>query len=212
MEDPASNSHTSRETPKPKVAKRVEQVVSEGNVVEEKKSLGRKFKDLFAGADARGALHYVVIEVLAPAAKNMVLEATSKGMERIMYPDAPAPGRRIYGPTAGSRVSYSSVGYRPPKTRPPAGRQRTIDVGATQRPSTDYVISSRTEAETVVERMGDLLETYNVVTVADLHDLIGLNSVHTDNKWGWDSLRGVDVRPVREGFLITLPPPEPISY
>lgn len=197
-----------KDAPEAVEKKVVEQVVSEGGATPQKKSLGSKFKELFAGADAKGAVSYVVTEVLIPAARNMILEGVTKGVERIVYPDANPPGRRIYGPTTTSRVSYSPGGYRPPETRPPTGR--TIRSSTSPRPNTDYVISSRAEAELVVERMGDLLEVYEVVTVADLHDLIGIPAVHTDNKFGWDNLRGVDVRPVRDGYLITLGPPDPI--
>lgn len=220
-QDPTSNSAKSRQVrPTPQVPpvapetveKKVERVVAEGGVVPEKKSVGRKLRDLISGADAKGAVTYVVVEVMLPAARSMAVEVGTKFVERIFYPDSPAPGRRIYGPTMGSRpATYNGMGYRPASTRPPSGRM--IETRAsTQRPDTGYIIASRADAEVVLERMSDLLDVYQVVTVADLHDLIGISSVHTDNKWGWDNLRGVEIKAVRDGYLITLSPPEPISY
>jgi hypothetical protein len=72
------------------------------------------------------------------------------------------------------------------------------------------VIASRQEAEEVLDRMYDLISQYDAVTVAELYELTGLESSHTDQKWGWEDLRGSGVGRVRGGgYLLELP--EPIS-
>jgi hypothetical protein len=70
---------------------------------------------------------------------------------------------------------------------------------------------SREEAENVIERLGDIIDVYKVATVADLHSLCDLPSTYIDNKWGWQALNYASVRQIREGFLLDLPPAEPIS-
>jgi hypothetical protein len=223
--DPASNSNKSRaERPRvvgtsgeppteAPVKEKVEAVVSAGGVVEKKKTIGAKFRALVGGADAKGAATYVVVEVLIPAARGLLADVGKTFVDQIFYPHSTAPGRRIYGPTSGSRVTYNApTGYRPAGSRPPLGVRPGITAPSAGRPPTDYVIASRREAETVVERLGDLLDHYQVVTVLDFHDLMGLPSVHTQSKWGWDNLRGVDIRPVRDGYMITMPDPEPINF
>jgi hypothetical protein len=55
------------------------------------------------------------------------------------------------------------------------------------------------------------LEMYEVVSVADLNDLVGFETSYVDQKWGWTYLGNARVRPIREGFLVDLPPAEPIG-
>jgi hypothetical protein len=87
-----------------------------------------------------------------------------------------------------------------PPYAPPRRRQ---DVG-------EIILISRDEAELVIERLTDIIDKYEVASVADLHDLVGLPTTYVDNKWGWSVLNSVGVRQIREGFLIDLPPVEPI--
>ena len=219
MVDPQANSNKSREARIENPSKeKVEKVVLTGEVIKKKKSLGRKFKDVFVGADARSVISYVVAEVLLPAAKNMIVDASSKGVERMMYGDVNPLGRRIYNTTGRPRVSYNAIrpeGYRDPYTRPPIGLSATRREQPTRlqypRDDSEIIISSKEEAEAVLDRMSDILQVYNVVSVADLYDLIGIPSTHIDNKWGWSSLYGLKTRQVREGFLLELPPMEVIA-
>jgi hypothetical protein len=75
----------------------------------------------------------------------------------------------------------------------------------------DIIMTSNEEADLVLERLTDIVDNYDTASIADLYDLLGLPHTYIDNKWGWDDLRDADVRQVREGFLIILPPAEPID-
>jgi hypothetical protein len=74
----------------------------------------------------------------------------------------------------------------------------------------DLILSERADAETLVERLIDIIDTYDVASVMDLNEILGLPSTPIDNKWGWTSLGKVEIRQVREGYLVDLPPPEEI--
>jgi len=74
----------------------------------------------------------------------------------------------------------------------------------------EIILISREDAETVLERLVDIIDKYDVASVADLHDLVGLPTTYVDNKWGWTNLAQVDIRQIREGFLIDLPSAEQI--
>lgn len=75
----------------------------------------------------------------------------------------------------------------------------------------EIILPTRVEADQVLERMFDLLDKYEIVTVADLYDLVGVDSNYTDEKYGWEDLRGADVdRLSRGGYLLDLPRPEPL--
>ncbi len=201
--------------PEPKPDKNIEKVVV-GEVIVQKKSLGRKFKDLFIEADLKTVVRYVCTDVLLPAARNMIVDASSKGVERMMYGES-AMRRRNYG-GAGPRITYNNPinrGYRDASYRETSSRQAPSP--ASSNPSTarqnqdTFILSSREEAELVLERLNDIIDTYEVVSVADLNDLIGQPTTYINNKWGWIYLGDVQIRQIREGYLIDLPPAEPIQ-
>lgn len=191
--------------------KKVEKVIV-GEVVVHKKSLGRKFKDLFIEADFKSVVRYVSMDVLLPAARNMIVDGASKGIERMMYGDS-AIRRRNYGAGVGPRVTYNNPinrGYRnAPSPRPPLGSLESRSAARTNRE--EFILSSREEAQLVLERMNDIIDTYEVVSVADLNDLVGFPTSHVDNKWGWLYLGDVQIRQIREGYLIDLPQAEPLG-
>jgi hypothetical protein len=58
--------------------------------------------------------------------------------------------------------------------------------------------------------MMDVINDYDVVSVADLNACLGRPSSYVDNNWGWTILKPVDIRQIREGFLLDLPPAEAI--
>lgn len=194
------------QTPKPP-EKVVEQVVT-GEAALRKKSLGRRFREVFIGGDTKSVVSYVIADVLIPQAKDMFAEAVSSGFERLIYGDS-RPGARRYGnraqpgpgPTNYTRYAVrgnNPIGRQPHEDRRPTVSVRTQDID-------DILLATRVEAETVVDRMYDLLRDYDTVSVADLHSLVGLSSSYTDQKWGWTDLQGTDVRRVREGYVLVLP-------
>lgn len=193
------------------VDKKVERVTS-GEPVRRRKSLRKQFSETFVAGDARSAVTYVVLDVLLPAAKDMIVEAGSQGIEKLIFGDnsrrrgarAPQSGptgyvsyNRLSGPMSGSRIP---------------GPQRALSRAARGRHNFDeIVLEQRNEAEEVIDRLFDLVSRYDQATVADLYELVGLQSAHTDHKWGWEDLHGAGVTRVRGGYLLDLPEPEPLD-
>lgn len=183
--------------------KRVERVTS-ANAVRRKKSLSKQFSGTFLGGDARTAGQYVIFNVIIPAAKEMMVEAGSAVIERIVYGDHRPRGR---GPMAQGlgHVAYNRMGPARPSQPQPALSQRARSTFAFE----EIIINSRQEAEEVIDQMYDILDKYESVSVADLYSLTGIESSHTDLKWGWTDLRGAAVGRVRGGgYLLDLPEPE----
>lgn len=184
--------------------KKLEKVVTT-EVVSKPQPLGRKFKSIFVSADFRSVAGYVFEDVLIPAFRNMIVDASTKGIERVMYGESRSsrpnvgPGPRI---TYNNPISRSTPGRSPRYTNQPQVQRR----GARN----DVILVSREEAELVLERLHDCIDSYDMVSVADLNDLLGLPATHVDNKWGWTYLGGAEVRQIREGYLLDLPPEEPI--
>ena len=212
MEFPSNSRKATENEPTSKQAgiKLPVQKVVTGEVVKRKKPLGRRFKEIFLGAEFKGAAQYITGDVLLPAVRNMVVDATTKGIERFVYGDTSPSRRRSMDPRAG-RVSYNSpvnrMGRQESTMMP---RQPPHQVPHSQRDPGEIILVSRQEAESVLEALIDILDKYEVVSVADLYSLVGLPTNMIDNKWGWSALHYVNIRQVREGWLLDLPSVEPI--
>lgn len=202
--DYQSNANKDRE---PKTEKHIEKVVT-GEVVQKPKGIGRKFKDIFFGGDAKAALRFVSSDVLLPALRNLIVDMTSKGIERVVYGESSYRRRPTdYRP----RVQYNNpIYYRPQDPRGPNLPDQSRAYRTKRREPNDIILGTREEADVVVERMIDIIDKYQVVSLADLYDLLGLEGSYIDNKWGWTYLNNIEVRQVREGYLLDLPPLEEI--
>ena len=207
LPDFPSNSEASKKTNGN--GKHITPVVS-SSAVRRKKSLRKQFSETFVAGDARSAIHYVLFDVLLPAAKDMVVEAGSQGIEKLIFGDS---RRRRGGATAPQSGPYGNVAYnRYSASNLPRGPDRALSRQARGRHNFDEIIlDQRAEAEEVIDRLFDLVSRYETATVADLYELVGLSSTHTDNRWGWTDLSGAGVSRIRGGYLLDLPEPEPLD-
>lgn len=196
---------------KTKEEKKVEKVIS-GAAVTRKKGLGRKIAETFAGDDAQSVGQYILFDVVIPAAKAMISDAASQGVERLLFGDS---SRRTSTTSRGSSgyTSYSKM-YSPNRedrpSGPPGSRAMTSKARATHDFS-EVVLETRAEAEEVMGCMDDLIEKYGIASVAEFYELVGITGSFTDDKFGWDDLRGSDIRRVRQGYLLILPKPKPLT-
>lgn len=220
MEDFPANSQRARqmyEAKQPQMREdepRVERITT-ARTVPRKRGLGHKFKDTFVGGDARTAFEYMVLEVFVPSIQDAIIEAFQGGFERLVRGEGPRPARRgmVRGYGGPGYVDYRGQGGNAPTARRPQP-PRTISRQSRARGLFDeLIIASRPEAEEVLERMYDYMSRFGTVSVAHLYELTGVQSSHTDMKWGWAELRGSRVVPQRNGggYLLDLPEPQPID-
>ena len=194
MNEYQGNSHRSKEEASKEVmpSKKVERVAS-GKA--RRKNEVQKLADAFITEDVHSVKDYLIQEVLLPAAKKAISEMVSSGIDMLLYGEAKSKNRS----RNESRVSYTKY-YE---------RERDYDRGTRTRARgydyDDIILDTRREAEEVLARMQDLIDTYGMVSVADLYDLVGINGSYTDNKYGWTHLRSADVQHVRDGYLLKLP-------
>jgi len=205
MEDYQANSQKSkRDIPEKKVGK-----VITGEVVVKKKGLGRRIKDLFVEADFKSVSRYVFLEVLVPAAKNMVVDGVESGIRRIAYGESSR--RRQHG----THITYNNPINRSrwQDPRDPRMAPRPTIGPRSSRPDDDTyaILASREDAERVLEGLNTIIESYDIATISDLNELMGQPSNHVHYKWGWVGVVDAPIRQIREGYLIELPPAEPIS-
>jgi hypothetical protein len=181
-----------------------------------KRGLGRQFKETFIGGSARGAAEYMVTDVVVPAIRDTLFNALQGGLDRLIYVDTRlrrvgVGSRSPYSDGEPPRVAYNTMSTIRSTARPPAPRMLSQSSRARQE-FDEIIIQSRPEAEDVIDRMFDWLSRYGIVTVAELYEMTGIQSSHTDHKWGWTQLRGARVVPVRgKGYLLDLPEPESLG-
>lgn len=213
MENFPGNSHNpTGPKAKPAKAEKVVEKVVTGEVIQKPKSLGRRFKDLFMRGESKGAVDYVVGDVMLPAFRNLIVDATSKGVERLIYGDtAPRRGRSPLE-YRQPRVQYNTPVDRSYRGGPPGilPGQPPLRQPAHRRPDAgEVILLNKEDAELVLERLTDIIDTYDFATVADLKELVGLPAAYVDANWGWTSLQYADIRQTREGYLLDLPQAEP---
>jgi len=213
MEPPEfpSNSYASKEQREPREEKHIERIIS-GEARRKKPGIGKQFKDTFIAGSLTTAARYAVMDVLLPAARDMVVDFGTATLERIFYGDS----RRYRGSTPPQAGPTGYINYSRISTGPMGARMGSSSRAMTRRARAahdfdEIVLDSRTEAEEVIDRLFDLVSRYESASVADLYELVGLGAAHTDHKWGWTDLRGAGVTRIRDGYLLDLPDPDPLD-
>lgn len=207
MEEYKSNSYRSKETQKNDNVKpedrKIEKVVT-GVVKTKKKSKLSQAMDNFISEDAKNVKSYVFGEVLIPAIKKAISDIVTDGIDIILYGETRGKNRR----STADRVSYRSY-YDDRGGRNRMNERQAIMAGSYS--YDDIILSTRGEAEDVLSRMDELIETYGLVRVADLYDLVGITGNYTDNKYGWMNIRNAEIIRVRDGYMIKMPRAVPID-
>lgn len=201
MENYKPNSYKSREAQKAPLAEKpkVEKIVT-GGVKTKKKSELSKFKDVFIAEDMDNIKNYILMDVLVPAFKKAVSDIVRNGIDMLLYGEVGSDKRS----STASKVSYRSY-YE---------RNNDRSSGSRVKPTYGYddiVLDSRGEAEEVLDKLEELIETYKIASVADLYELVGVSCDYTANNYGWTSMRNASVVRTRDGYLIKLPKAMPLN-
>lgn len=193
------NSKTGKEAQPEKVVEKI----TVGEVRTRKKGLASRIGGSMVSEKTDSVGSYILFEVLIPAAKNMISDAVSQGVERMLFGEVRSRGR-------DNRPGYTNYN----KVRSTTGEYGNRDISRRSRTTHDFdeiILSSRGEAEEVLDRLRDLVDKYETATVNDLYDLVGITGSFTDDKWGWYDLKEAMVRPIRGGYIVVLPRTQPID-
>lgn len=212
VEDFPSNSQR-RALPRkeePETERKVIHKVVEGEVIRRKKPMGKRLRESFLGTERRSILEMIAQDVIIPSIKNMVFEAGQQGLARSLFPDSPSASRGMgFRPGDPRRTNYNGI------SRGPASPVEDRQLSRRARANHDFgelVIPTYPEARGVLEGMFAILEEYNIVAVSDMMELAGVSSQFTDRNYGWTAanggLLGADIRRVRDGWVLDLPPTE----
>lgn len=177
--------------------------VTHGEIKFKKKSAIRQFFDQFIQEDGEKIKSYVLGEVLIPSIKNAISDIITNSINILFYGNAGKYKRNV-----ADRVSYSNYNtynysYNPTSQQP----RHTAFMYE------NVCYSTYSEATDILDRMYEILDTYGVVSVSDLNQLIGISGNFTDNNYGWQNLNRNNsyIRGGRDGFELNLPKPTPIN-
>lgn len=188
MEDIPSNSKKQKEERKELTP------VVQGKVTSRKEGIGKKFAETFLSDDIYDVKHYVLHDVLIPSIRDGIYEVFTGGLSMLFYGNAKGHS----GKSKGSYVNYSGYSSGVKKVKPSLA---SIERYAYN----DIIFESRGDALEVKDTMEDILDRFNVVSVADFYELAGEDSSFTDQKYGWTNLDGVTVMRDRDGYKLRLP-------
>lgn len=208
--DYQGNSNKAKEPSEPTPEKKVEAVIEPGKAVIKERGLGSRFHRIFLGGDANTASSYVIAEVILPAFRTLVVDVVTQGIEKFVYGDS----RRPRSPSsAGPRIQYNKpVGvtqYAP--GRPMISQAPTDRWIRPTKSFDDVIVPTKDDADSVIDALIAIIDSYQVVTLAELHEILGMPTKHVDNKWGWSNLTAIEANQVREGWKITFPPMEQLK-
>lgn len=181
-----------QETP-PKAKK-----VVTGEVKMKPKSEARKIADIFVADEVHNVTNRVIDEVLIPGIRDMIRTMITEAADMMFGGGRKRNDGRPSYSTYGSYYHYNDT----KRDAPPFRSRRDFDIG-------EIVLSTRADAEDVLQEMDDWVARYGTITVASLYDILGMDmSNYQANRYGWHSLRDADVQRVSGGYLLRLPRPE----
>lgn len=194
---PGSNSIANRNVAKPEpVEEKSEQkVVAKATL--KKKSFGEKAKEIFIGEDIQNVGEYIFKEVVVPTIKNTIVDVIQNGVSLLIFGESSNKNQR----RNGQYVSYGSY-----SSNSSSRDRRRDDRRDSYSNKGDLIFDSRSDAQAVLDRMLDIVDTYGACSVGNFYELADVPSNYQDRKWGWTDLRYADVRTARGGgYYIDLP-------
>jgi hypothetical protein len=223
MADYPSNSQRSKNKKLPE-KKKVEQIVT-GEVVRQKKPMGRRVKNMILGINPKGVWLHIWFNILIPAAQDTVIDSVEEALHRTIGGDSRYGDNRRNRSRSRNRnrgqyndpgyVDYRGISRKPRDNRRDDFRDEFRDISSRGRAIHDFdeiLLPSRVEADEVLDQMFEHIADYETVSVSDLYGFLGIDSSFTDQKWGWMDISTADITRVRGGkFLLDLPKPVPID-
>ena len=196
MENYQSNSFKSKELEGKQPEKKLTKVA---NAKLKKKSEIQKIAETFVAEDLNKVKNAVLMDVIVPAVKKVISDIVTNGIDMLLYGEV-----KHNKTTTTSKIGYNSM-YNS------QNQANTARVARSSYIYNDIILSSRGEAEEVLNQMNEIIGTYGVVSVADLCEIVGVTGEFTDNKYGWSDIRDAYVERSKDGYMLKLPRALPIS-
>lgn len=176
--------------------------VAKGKV--RKQSLLKKFSRYIIEDSVESAKEKTLGEIIIPGVKTLIFDTLTDMLDIILFGGNGAPmGRYAAAPRARKgQTSYDK--YYNSKTTGNGSRGGSYR-DAPYDPD-DIILDTRAQANNALNELNNIIMKYGQASVANFYDIVGVTGEWTDNRYGWTSLRGAGIKPVRDGFMILLPP------
>ena len=179
--------------------------VAKGKV--RKPSLLKKFTRYIIEDSVETAREKTLGDIIIPGIKTLIYDTFTDMLDIMLFGGNGAPmGRYASGTPArrGGQTSYSKFYNKQNGTTGNGGRNGSYrDVPYDP---DDIILDTRAQANNVLNELNNVIMKYGQASVAHFYDIVGVTGEWTDNRYGWTSLRGAGIKPVRDGFMIILPP------
>jgi len=171
-----------------------------------KKGFVQSVAEMFVGNGSDNVGGYILYDVLIPAAKSMLQDAVTSGIEMVLFGETRGGSRSRDKDKNRSTVSYGSY-YK--------NRDRDDSRSERRRPSyrnkfdlNEIYFTDHAIAEDVLDELCERLEEYEEVTVAEFFEIAGLEgATWAHEKYGWKDLRKAHFTHTRQGYVILFPDP-----
>lgn len=175
--------------------------VAQGKV--RKQGLVKKFARYIIEDTVESARDRTLADIVVPGIKTLLFDTATEVLDVMLFGGS---GRALRGSERRSngrkegRRSYDR--YYDEKDRREASRVSYRDL---PKDADDIILDTRRQAQDALEELDYIIHKYGQASIADYYDIVEVTSEFTDNKYGWTSLRGATIKPVRNGYLIDLP-------
>lgn len=193
MEEYKSNSNVSKEIHK------YDKVIT-GTAEKKPKN---KFLEAFVQDDISNVKNHIVSNVLIPALKSALYDAVSGGFKMFLFGERGAGYKRTSTP--GATVEYhkysanSTPNYSTPRISGGYGYS-------------DPTFSDYGDAEAVLLNIQDVISQGGIISILDLYDMSGLQTIPNDAKYGWTDIRTAHIDRTFDGrYVLKMPRPLPID-
>lgn len=215
---PSNNPKTTNQIQKPQSKEqrpKVEPVIK-GKAHTKRRTTKTILQAIFASQDADTVRDYIVFDIVIPKAKNVIADLGNSILNAILFGDSGPSRVTPFGQGSGAqRVSYNSYSSgRQDNPQRYSNQQRRVNSNDPRNRAIfeDVVFDSKIDADAVLDKLNEMINTYGVVSVNDAYDACDLSAPYTYNNYGWTSLSSAYVdRDHRGQWCIHFPLALPID-
>lgn len=177
-----------------------------GEVVEKKKSLGKRFVETFISEDITDIPRYLKTEVFVPLVKKVFLDSLNILLNGRSQNYVGGSEIRRY-----DRLSTMGSGMKGTYILGPSTSRSTE---ASKRTFNDLYYKNGADGKLVKENIEAIFNQYRIVRVADLLEASNLSNAidFTDYNYGWTDIRAMQlIYDGKGGSTLKMPPPHPLD-
>lgn len=169
-----------------------------------KQGLLRRFGKSILEDGIESAKEKAYNDIIVPGIKSILFDTVTDILDTMLFGGSENASRgsqrRSESRRRGDRTSYSD--FYEKRSR---GGSRSSEREDRYYEPDDIILDTRSDARDVLDELDFMIRKYGQASVADYYDLVGVTGDWTDNRYGWISLRGASIKPIRDGFLIVMP-------